>query len=137
MNEYNFIGGNSIEPSIIKELEADLGVVFPDDYKSMIIQHNGASIVPFAFKVGENVESLNNFHKVDEKFHFSDERLPDGIVPFARDAGDNQICFDYRVDSNVRILFWDYGTPKNDGVDLTLIANSFKEFLDMLFEFDE
>ncbi|WBW95933.1 SMI1/KNR4 family protein [Oceanirhabdus sp. W0125-5] len=136
MNEYIFIGGNVIDPSIIEELEAELGVVFPDDYKSVILQHNGASIVPFAFKVGEMVESINNFHKVDEKYHFSDERLPDGIIPFARDAGDNQICFDYR-EGNISILFWDYGSPKNDGLDLSLIANSFKEFLDMLFEFDE
>lgn len=136
MNEHTFMGGKAIEPSVIEELEAELGVLFPDEYKALVLKHNGASIIPFAFKVGEMVESINNFHNVVEKYHFSDERLPEGIIPFARDAGDNQICFDYR-DGTISILFWDYGSPKNDGVDLSLVANSFKEFLNMLFEFDE
>lgn len=55
MNKFSFVGGNAVEPSTVKELELELGVVFPEGYRTIISSHNGASIIPFAFRVGNNV----------------------------------------------------------------------------------
>lgn len=137
MKEFVYIGSNSVEISTIEKLEKLLGVEFPESYKKIVLEHNGACIIPGTFKVSGRVESINNFHDVKKEYQFSDERLPGKIVPFARDAGDNQICFDFTEEGKVTIVFWDYEIEKIEDGALSFIANSFDEFLDMLFEFDE
>ncbi len=137
MKEFDYIGGKRIENLSIEKLEKLLGVNFPESYKKIVLEHNGACIIPDAFKVSENIESINNFHDVEKDYQFSDERLPSKIVPFARDAGDNQICFDFREEGKVKIVFWNYEIERIDNGALAFIADSFDEFLDMLFEFDE
>lgn len=137
MKELDYIGGKRIDESLIKNLEKQLEVKFPEAYTRIVLEYNGACIIPDAFIVSGRVESINNFHDISKTYEFVDERLPDRIVPFARDAGDNQICFDFREKNSISVLFWDYGSPKNNGMDLSLIASSFDDFLDMLFEYED
>lgn len=129
--------GEKISIDIIRKLEDELGIKFPIDYVEFIKDNNSARVRPKHFRVNDNVESINNFHNVSEAYHFTDERLPEKVIPFARDAGDNQICFDYRNGNKISVLFWDYGSPKNDGLDLSLVSESFGDFLNALFEFEE
>lgn len=129
--------GEKVSADIIKILEEEIGVDFPLDYFEFIKENNSARVRPKHFRVNGCVESINNFHNVRESYHFKDERLPEKVIPFARDAGDNQICFDYRNENKVTVLFWDYGNPSNDGLALSLISESFSDFLDSLFEFEE
>lgn len=137
MNNLTFIGGNEIELAIVEELEQELDIKFPEKYKKLIIHNNGASVLPFDFMVGDLVESINNFFPVDEKYYFIDDNLPERVIPFARDAGGNKICFDYRKKEVIEIVFWDHGSPKNDGLNIKFVACSFDDFMSMLFEFDE
>lgn len=137
MRKLEFIGGNEIDNLLVEELEKKLDISFPDSYVEFVTANNGTSIIPNAYNVGDSIESINDFHNIEENYHFSDERLPIGVIPFARDAGDNQICFDYRVNGKVGILFWDYEIERIEDGALSFIASSFDEFLDMLFEFDE
>ncbi|CAO1295871.1 unnamed protein product [Diamesa hyperborea] len=63
--------------------------------------------------------------------------FPDKIVPFAVDGGGNLICFDYRRNINTdepSIIFWHHEGESGTAEELSFVANSFDEFLDMLHD---
>ncbi len=130
-----FLDTVEVNDKAIAELEDSLGICLPLQYKEQAHLLNGSYVVPGAYYVGQRVESINNFYDINNIYEFTDLELPEGIVPFARDAGDNQICFDYRNGKQNGILFVDHELQPEESMEL--IAKTFNEFLDALFEFDE
>lgn len=125
--------GNTASSEDIHHLENDLDVQFPSEYIDLMKRNNGGHIKPNCFKVGENTESINNFYDIKKIYNFKDKYLPEGLVPFARDAGGNQICFDYRIKGRISILFWDHELESYDDEQGLCIAESFATFLESLF----
>lgn len=129
-----FINGEIIDIELVRRLESDLHVIFPKDYIEFITKNNGAYVFPNAFKLDGRVESINNFHDIKEVSKFIDERIPEKVIPIARDAGDNQICLDLRDASALSVLFWDYEDETMDDNALSFISYTFTDFLKGLFE---
>ena len=59
------------------------------------------------------------------------DRLPEGIIPFAEDGGGDQICLDYRQGRRQpRVVYWSHEEEKDQSI--FPLADSFTEFLAML-----
>lgn len=137
MSKLDFFGGNKVEEAILEKLEAELEVVFPESYRSMILEHNGTYVDPSAYRASNRVESINNFFDINKTYEFFNELLPSKLVPIGRDGGDNLICLDFRQEGRTPVLFWDYEIEEIREGTLSFVADSFEEFLDMLFDFEE
>jgi len=126
----------------IEKVESSLNVQFPDDYKSVVIKHQGQTPVQCCFKVNDNYivvfNTLFHFNDGESKTYniiknnnIASEFLPEMIIPFADTAGDDFVCFDYRS-GEVKVVF---ASHERSGEEAIIpIANSFTEFLSMLYE---
>ncbi len=134
--------------NIIKKVEELFKIKFPNDYLKYLEQCNGAYINPNCFKTDKNKEeSINNFFSFNENDKYSyiletynamSKYIPEKIYPFAQDAADNLICFDYRTDNNPSIVFLDYETAYIDKEKaISKIADTFTDFIESLYEGEE
>ncbi|QUH20557.1 HNH endonuclease [Alkaliphilus sp. B6464] len=101
--------------------------------------HTGGYPIPNMIKIEGREEKINSFLSFNEDDisyvveHYKDVKkyMPSGVYPFARDAADNLICFDF-LNNNV-VVFWDYEIPYNDKLlSCIFIANSFTEFINKI-----
>lgn len=140
--------------SLIEEFEKRIGRKFPPSYKEIVVKHNGAfSKGKDAFRFFSNLtrdytvyglgllHAYGNVDSVTETMEWSwrhkPEFFPDGLVSFSRDGGGNLICFDYRADpatDNPPIVVWHHEGRPGTSEEISPVANSFDEFLDMLHE---
>ena len=127
-------------------------IVIPDDYKNFLIQYNG----------GRPENSTVHFKNRDEAtmlnciFGFTKDRygsftryqgvyagrIPSNTIAIADDAGGNLIIMSISGEDYGKIYFWDhemeaYEDEDPDYSNLTLVADSFQEFLDNLKSEDE
>jgi hypothetical protein len=119
--------------------EQAIGQHFPEAYKALVARYGGASpeVGVFSYEDEESaisefldIEPLDGLHSVARYVGRSIGGIPAGIVPFARDANDCLICFDYRLSpSQPRVVVFD---PHDRSTKF--VAESFEEFLDMLHE---
>jgi hypothetical protein len=130
--------------------EAKIGQRFPDDYRQFLKQYNGGRPEPRSFSEqnGKPCSSVHYFLSVNGK-EFVDMieeirsyagRLPTRFTPIAYDSFGNVICLSMSGDDRGAVYFWDHEreadetegeSPETIG-NVTLIANSFSEFLDGL-----
>ncbi len=142
-------GSGTIERTMIDGYGEKINVKLPEEYIEIAAENNGAhptldvfdikgrgevvfdSLLEFNSEVGADIFQYYEILKSNSGF--------DRILPFARDPFGNLICFDYReTGSNPPIVFWDHEADSDAGEEpLYLVANSFSEFLDMLYEPDE
>lgn len=62
------------------------------------------------------------------------DRLLKKVYPFAEDPFGNMICFDYRIDNEPQIVFWDSEISFDNAEGAIMpIAKSFSEFMDILY----
>lgn len=124
----------------IEKVEREFGVRFPSDFVCYIKKYNGGYPTSNILIVDGREEMINNFLSFNEDDityvveHYEDikEYMPEDIYPFARDAADNLICFDFSS-SNVSVVFWDYEVAYKDKLfACTFIAKSFTELIDKL-----
>lgn len=152
----------SIDIKVINDFENKIGFKFPKSYKEIVSEFDSASIDNHmsSFKYYSNFENeftlgdigrffcfrvpKDKFDKVESMAHKwswtqkeSDYPFPKNVVPFSRDGAGNYICFDYRKDpktNNPSILFWFHEAESGSKEELSFVANSFDELLDMLFD---
>jgi len=138
----------------IRELEADLGVAFPDDYVGFLMKYNCAYMQhPVLFDVrtpglcvsGGMLQTTLGIVKerpysestcnIRHNFKLLEGRIPDGLVAIA-DAGPDPVCIALKAEEFGRIYLWD---STDDGADFNtyVIADSFTEFLGLLYPGDE
>jgi hypothetical protein len=148
------------EPKIslldIENLEKYVNLTFPDSYKKHLIRYNGGYCVPDTFDFIENGQNSNscidyflaiydglycNLKNRIDMLKINNKRLPQPIIPFADDPFGNAICFSCGEKDYGYIYFWnherevDYSVEDDSNYDnLYLIANSFTEFLEGLYE---
>lgn len=137
-SDFGLIGDNScISFEEIKQIESILDIKFPTSYKDLVNYANPAYIEIGCFDYDlDNEGSISDFfpltisHDHDSVLWHStnNEHVPKGVVPFARDAGDFLICFDYRESKlKPKIVFLD---PFSQ--DLWIVSDDFESFLKIL-----
>jgi uncharacterized protein Usg len=153
----SFLG--NIDFSIIEEFENKIAFKFPKTYKEIVSRFDGARIVNKldSFDIYSNLSEKNDTYGIgcflaynlnDREniiYYWRDKDknpefpFPKNIVPFSLDGGGDLICFDYRHDVSTnepKIVVWHHeGEPGTDE-EISFVANSFDEFLDMLYDED-
>jgi|SRR5690606_852247 len=135
--------GEPIDRSVIRNTEKAFGVTFPDDYVECVLKNNGGSPMPnvydfegrkgavFGRLLNHDPNGPNNILRMYDAIQ---DRLPEGIYPFAEDTFGNFICFDYRQDKeNPSIVFWDH-EKTSCKTAIFPVCRSFTELLNKLYE---
>jgi hypothetical protein len=137
----------------LAQLERDLGVRFPPDYRDFLLHFNGgywshlvASRVVRPSRFVDDVVVTSSFGIVtDERFGADDlrnnaevfsGRIPETFVPIAHCWGD-LVCIDVGSDDYGKVFYWN---RYHEGSDLNLvylISNAFAEFIDSLTPYTE
>ena len=153
-----YTDNNEIDIYFIEEFEKEFGYLLPRTYKELIIKHNGVSFYEDNFNFididGDECERNFVFHKFTyEKGGIYDfqqgvsDPLYDGIPSLVAIAGTGEgdaVCFDYRDNlkgdnPKVVLMLHDEFIENEDGSETSVVcdvANSFDEFLDILYEDD-
>jgi cell wall assembly regulator SMI1 len=145
----------------IKEFELQHLICLPETYKELILKHNGADFKESSFNFtnlkgeedgrsflffsfgedteenGENIEVYNK--GLQDPIYYG---VP-GLIGFASTAEGDTVCFDYREDTKtcnpkVVVLVHDEYDEYEDGsthMHIEPVADTFDEFLDMLYEY--
>jgi hypothetical protein len=135
---------------ILTVLERDWGFGLPKDYRKFLLEHNGGEPTPNVFKLGATDSSgLRSFFciypdKYDDllwNLNVYHGRVPKNIFPIGSDSFGNLICISVMGSDRGKIYFWDHEMEAGDDeeadyTNLTLIADSFEEFLNSLHEQD-
>ncbi len=127
-------------------------IIIPDDYKFFLIQYNGGRPENNCI----NFKDSNICTMLQTIFGFTKERygsftryqgvyagrIPSNTIAIADDAGGNLIIMSVSGPDYGKIYFWDhemeaYEDEEPDYSNLTLVADSFQEFIDNLKSVDE
>jgi hypothetical protein len=128
------------------ELQRIFGITFPKDYLECIKDNNRGYPHPKVFYVGNNSEVFNNLlncelddtYGILAEYNAIKDRLPEKVIPFARDPFGNLICFNYRESSEPTIVFWEHETAsRSKEAAIKKVCNTFTELLNMLDELEE
>ena len=131
----------------IKDFENIINFKFPSDYKEFLIKNNVESIIgkiyDFTNIYGDidtsNIRNVYTFIEGEDNiattydWELEMENTMEGVIPIVCDEGDNLICISLRKNDYGKIYFIDHEIGVENGEeDMAIIANSFKEFLDLL-----
>lgn len=144
-----------LDKTIIEALEQVWGVGLPTAYKEFLIKYNGGCPLSncFSFKNRPNEGSFvdgffgirkdpNNNLLMNIKLY--EGRIPSNFLPIGDDPGGNLILLSVKGSDRGKIYFWDHDLEADpnlneipDYSNLTLIADSFDEFIKGLYSEDE
>ena len=147
---------------VLKQREKEWGVRLPEDYKQFMMEHGGCEVEPDTFRCKENGQAygINFIARIRDDEHDKydgeifgvnalmdeneeyliedeDETYPPALLPIARLFGEHLVCMDFRDDGKFKgIYVWDsVDSEKYDPV-VYKVADTFTEFLGMLYEYD-
>ncbi|MCX7569424.1 SMI1/KNR4 family protein [Tumebacillus sp. DT12] len=139
-----------IERQVIAQVEQLYGVKFPREYVEVAVEHHGAAVLPNTFDVEKYGEAVfNRFLSYDASkptyivgvYEGIEERLVEGVYPFASDAFGNFICFDYRQQEDLTqpaIVFWEHEAASEDPERAIYpVARSIADLIDCLYEIED
>ncbi|WLR43227.1 SMI1/KNR4 family protein [Bacillus carboniphilus] len=153
-----------VSSEFIKEVGHELGYEFPEDYIECARINNGSAVIPYYFKVKDDVKVFGTLLSFDKEsddyiirvFNNYIDTLPKKMVPIVYDPAGNLICFDYKDhEENPIVVFWEHeGAWEKDMLmeeeglteeqaeerareNVFYVADSFTDFLNSLYEFDE
>jgi hypothetical protein len=117
---------NSATP--IKDFEKKTKKVLPQDFVDCVLENNAGYPSLTTFKTDDGTERVfsdllsfdsNEPENIFEVYALISQRLSNtNIIPFARDAFGNYICFDYTAEQ-IKVVFWSHETNKFDFVCAT------------------
>lgn len=120
---------------LIDEFECKVCYEFPSEFKECVLRYNGGRPEFRGFdtdrNTGREMKSFLSFNHNDREtvwkiFEWNQEELSNRYVAFAIDNFGNLICFDA---NNDKIVF-----VNHEDVSVEFIADSFAEFMDLLYE---
>jgi cell wall assembly regulator SMI1 len=122
----------------VAQVESELGVRLPDQYREFLLKYNGGSPQPPAFRYGTGpyTDSLVQIFNCIRPGDYTDlrkqaqvfkGRVPDDMLPIAADPFGNIIAIGVKGDATGKVFFWDHETS-----DVHLVALTFEMFLDSL-----
>jgi SMI1/KNR4 family protein SUKH-1 len=142
-----------LDSDILKALEQYWGFGIPKDYREFLIKYNGGVPVPNCFSFKYDVEDGSCIHsffgiKKDENHNLLmniqlyQERIPANFLPIGDDSFGNLILLSVKGSDRGKIYFWDHEREVAEGEEpdysnLTLIADSFNEFINSLRDVEE
>ena len=143
-----------LDPKRLEAFEARIGSRFPEDFREFLLAHNGGCPSPdnFVFPgVTEPFTCLHHtyglhdgpsYYRMDTAFENLREFLPIALVALADDPGGNEFCIGLSGEHRGRVYFWDHERAiEEEGHsyfgNITLLADSFAEFLQRLHPFVE
>lgn len=123
---------NIITNEMIKNVETQLGIVFPHDFINTIKKYDGGYPVPNKLSVNENEEVLNNiisFKEGDESYIIDiindTEYLSEtNLIPIAEDPFGNLFCYKFEGNRS-SIVFWNHEKSN----DYIYVCDTFEELL--------
>ncbi|MCS1351679.1 SMI1/KNR4 family protein [Mechercharimyces sp. CAU 1602] len=133
---------DEVDDLLITQVEKQLGINFPADFVPYLKKYHGAIPRPNTFKFGD--DNYNGYFglilNLDPKRYESFPRLSldminnlefqDGVVPFAKDAGGNLLCFDFSKDNrSPHIVYW-----YHEEDEYNYVCNTFEDLLKKLHE---
>ena len=143
----------------LEQFEAQIGHTLPDDYRHFLIQCNGGYVGGRYWFQGKNPEGkeveagVHHIGGFRDESHFSlpwhrdcyDGRIPDALLWINDDPFGNAICLGIADEHRGKVYFWDHENEPEEDWDgavetagnVTLIANSFTEFVAGLCELDD
>ncbi len=132
----------------LPDFEKKTGIKFPIEYLEIITKHQGKTPEPSIFKIGDKFTTVfntlyhfssdedNDFCNLEKRYESLKENYSDKIIPFGDTPSDDSICFDYRESANnPKIIYIIHELSGDESVKF--VADSFTEFLDMLYEDEE
>ena len=127
----------------IAALEGRPGRRLPDQYRQFLLRFYGGRLKERVVDISGPGDSdeVRYFYGIDAEEEWGDllrtheifrDRIPDHLLPIAEDDLGNQICISLSPPDNGKIYFWDHELEFTPGRAITLLADSFDEFLDRL-----
>jgi len=117
----------------IKKIEEELKVTLPEEFKDLIMNNNGVypKLNQYKFNRDEKiVQALLSCKETDDNniIRIAKQINILGLVPFMSDPFGNYICFQFGLDDNYQIVFYDHetGLIKN-------ISKNFNDFINNLY----
>jgi len=140
-------------PTTLKEIakfESLINAKLPEDYKQFLLKHNGGHPVTNGFKLIKPINEKTNeagiswfyalyngdVSNITDQFYRTREESLDEIIPIGYDSG-GKICLGIAGEYYGKVYYWTTNWSmwkKEDYNYLCLIANSFTEFINKLFE---
>ncbi len=134
--------------SEIERVEQLAGARLPSEYRNFLLRHNGGYPDPdgFLFKDLSDGSSVDRFLSIGSGEHSNLEkylityqgRFPVDFLPIAHDPGGNLVLIGTSGGHSGKIYFWDHEYEADgsepDMSNMHLVAQSFSEFLNGLFE---
>jgi cell wall assembly regulator SMI1 len=143
--------GPPVTPAAVRDLEADLGVALPDDYRAFLLEVNGGQPKTHAtFPLGRSRSTLNSLHSLndpDDLFNLAEanatlrlgRELPADLLAIGADDGGAAICLCIRGEHRGEVWYFDTIDPRPEGAnprvlwhdrrDLRKLADSFRAFV--------
>ena len=136
--------------AVIEEFENMISANLCHDYKKFLLEYNGGYPEKNAFDwvqknaIYENVvggDDIRYFTSIQQSildYEYLRERMPNEFVQIADDNFSNRICLGIKGSYYGKVYFWDHDWEAEDDEpptydNLSLIANSFTDFINMLF----
>lgn len=142
-----------LDEKILESHEASWQIRLPEAYRLFLLKYNGGSPVPdcFNFQGSKNGSDLRYFLGINNDYHTDllrylqtlKHRLPARFFPIGYDSGGNIICISVAGDDLGKVYFWDHEREAEAAQspelakNTILIADSFQEFLEGLYEYQE
>ncbi len=140
-----------LEDKALKAIEQLWGFQLPLEYRKFLLEKNGGipKLTRFWFKNKEDGSCVSSFFGIVKDFNdnlllkqkYSGDRVPNNTLPIARDVYGNFILLSVKGEDRGKIYFWDHeqeaDTDRGEAPNysnLTLIADSFEEFVEGLSE---
>ena len=128
----------AVSEAEVAQVESELGVKLPEQYRRFLLQYNGGSPQPPAFRYGtgpyadSQVQSFNcilpgDYTDLRKQAQVFKGRVPDTLLPIGADPFGNVIAIGVRSDELGKVFFWDHETS-----DVHPVAPGFNAFLDSL-----
>ena len=138
---------NLINENIVKVLETYFAFKLPKDYRKFLLETNGGNPTKRYFlKKGTNelgeiryfLGIIPEYSKgLLEKKAMFDGRIPSNTLTIGSNSGGNLILLSVKGPDYGKVYYWDHNWEAEDGQtpdysNLTLIADSFEEFINSL-----
>lgn len=129
--------------------EQQLGFTLPSDYRAFLLRHNGGYPEPNYFPIAnfplddygilEWLLCLEEGYTLDIRRHLEvyRDRIPQGLLPIARDPGGNILCLSLNEHDKGTIFYWDHEGEVGEGAvpdleNVYFVAHSFDDLLSKL-----
>src|SRR5688500_18932072 len=138
-----------VKPDYVAKTEKMIGLKFPTNFLSLLEARNGGVPVKRLFKIDDEVKVLERFlclvsdYKVNKFGDFDigvvwsriEDRLDGNLLPFAAVFAGDYLCFDYADNRNKpKVVLWYHELSDEEAPYIIPVADSFDEFLEMLYE---